>query len=124
MLRCGLAAAMMLATTALADEEKKGEKIDFTKLIGKWEPAEKKDQVVLVIEFAAKDKVSVSVTALGKTDTIEGTYKTQGNRLDIILKIGDQEQKESLRVSRLTDEEFVAEDSKGKTETLKRKKAR
>ena len=34
----------------------------------------------------------------------------------------DKEQKETLTVKKLTDEELVTTDSKGKDETLKRKK--
>ena len=42
--------------------------------------------------------------------------------MSLALAFGGQEQKETLTVLKLTDEELSTEDSKGKKETLKRVK--
>jgi uncharacterized protein (TIGR03066 family) len=107
------------ATTGVRaqEKEKDKDKIDLKKLMGKWEPKEGK----VLIEFADKGKLVLSVDANGKGQKFEGTYKLDGNRLEIDILI-DKQQKETLTVKKLTDDELVTTDSKGKEETLKRKK--
>jgi uncharacterized protein (TIGR03066 family) len=94
------------------------DKIDPKKLLGKWEPKDSK----VVIEFAEKGKLTLSQDGDGKSQKFDGTYKLDGNRLEIAIVILEKEQKETLTVKKLTDEELVTTDSKGKEETLKRKK--
>jgi uncharacterized protein (TIGR03066 family) len=117
-MRTLIGAVMILAFagfTAAAAQDKEKDKIDPKKLLGKWEPKEGK----VVIEFADKGKLTVD--AGGKDQKFEGTYKLDGNRLEIAIMVFEKEQKETLTVKKLTDEELVTE-SKGKEETLKRKK--
>ena len=104
--------------TTASGQDKEKDKIDGKKLMGKWEPKEGK----VVIEFADKGKLTLSVDADGKAQKFDGSYKLDGNRLEIAIMILDKEQKETLTVKKLTDEELVTTDSKGKDETLKRKK--
>ena len=117
-MRTLVGAAMILAFAGFngaAGQDK--EKIDPKKLIGKWEPKEGR----VVIEFADKGKLTLSVDADGKSQKFDGTYKLDGNRLEIVIMI-EKEQKETLTIKKLTDDELVTTDSKGKEETLKRKK--
>src|SRR6185503_7444616 len=97
-------------------------KIDAKKLLGKWQPGEAKKGENVVIEFAKDGKLSISADADGKDIKIPGTYKLESNKLTLALAFGGQEQKETLTVLKLTDEELSTEDSKGKKETLKRVK--
>jgi uncharacterized protein (TIGR03066 family) len=113
---------LFLLTAGLAADDKKDEKIDAKKLLGKWQPAEAKKAENLIIEFAKDGKLSVSAEAEGKDTRIPGSYKLDGNKLTLALVLGSQEQKETLTVLKLTDEELSTEDSKGKKETLKRVK--
>jgi uncharacterized protein (TIGR03066 family) len=99
-------------------QDKDKDKVELKKLMGKWEPKEGR----VVIEFADKGKLSLSVDTDGKSQKFDGTYKLDGNRLEIAIVILEKEQKETLTVKKLTDEELVTTDSKGKEETLKRKK--
>jgi uncharacterized protein (TIGR03066 family) len=115
----GCAAVLVLACAAAA-QEKKDEKFDAKKLIGKWETGDKKSTVV--IEFAAEGKMTLTAGEPGKEIKAEGTYKLDGDKLDVSLKFMGEEQKEKLTIKKLTDTELVTEDSKGKSETLKRKK--
>jgi uncharacterized protein (TIGR03066 family) len=107
---CGLAAA--------------DDQVDLSKLIGKWELTEAKKGQALTLEFAANKKISVTVGHPGEEVKIEGTYEVseKTNKLSVALKVSDQDIKEALTIKRLTDDELVTEDSKGKTGTMKRKK--
>jgi uncharacterized protein (TIGR03066 family) len=118
-LGCGLA-AMLMVSAGLSADDKKDEKIDAKKLLGKWEPADNKKDTKLVIEFAKDGKMTISADANGKDIKIDGTYKLDGKKLSIALSFGGQEQKETLTILKLTDDELSTEDSKGKKESMKR----
>jgi uncharacterized protein (TIGR03066 family) len=104
--------------TSAAGQDKDKDKVDIKKLLGKWEPKDAK----IVIEFADKGKMLIVFEEGGKNEKIEGTYKVDGNKLDIAMSFLGKEQKETLTVKKLTDDELVTVDSKNKEETLKRKK--
>jgi uncharacterized protein (TIGR03066 family) len=97
------------------------EKLDPKKLLGKWEPVDSK-LTNLTLEFADKGKWTLTVEIMGKTEKAEGTYKLDGNKLEVTIAFAGQEQKEVLTVKKLTDTEFVTTDSKGKEEAFRRKK--
>jgi uncharacterized protein (TIGR03066 family) len=115
----GCVAVLVLAGFAGAADDK----IDAKKLIGKWEPAKAdKDAPAFVLEFADKGKFSVSFTVDGKPMKVEGTYKVDGNKVEVTMTFNGKEVKETHTVTKLTDDEMVSKDSKGKEETLKRVK--
>jgi uncharacterized protein (TIGR03066 family) len=97
------------------------EKLDPKKLLGKWEPVDSK-LTNLTLEFADKGKWTLTVEIMGKMEKAEGTYKLDGNKLEVTIAFAGQEQKEVLTVKKLTDTEFVTTDSKGKDEAFRRKK--
>lgn len=106
---CGLAAAQ--------------DPVDAAKLIGKWELVEGKKGQSLVLEFLAGSKINVLVVEAGKEVKLEGSYKVyENNKMDVTLKYMSDEIKESLVIKKLTADELITEDSKGKSETMKRKK--
>ena len=107
-----------IVSAAGQGKEKDKDKVDLKKLMGKWEPKDGK----IVIEFADKGKLVMTVDFGGKSEKIDGSYKLDGNKLDVIINFMGKEQKETLTVKSLTDAELVTTDSKGKDETLKRKK--
>ena len=107
-----------IVSAAGQGKDKDKDKVDLKKLMGKWEPKDGK----IVIEFADKGKLVMTVDFGGKSEKIDGTYKLDGNKLDVIINFMGKEQKETLTVKSLTDAELVTTDSKGKDETLKRKK--
>lgn len=117
---CAVAVLAFAGITTAADD-----KIDAKKLLGKWEPANpKKEEPKIVVEYAEKGKLTVHVTIGDKTEKIEGTYKVDGNKIDISLAFGGKDIKETLTVLKLTDDEAVTKDSKGKEETMKKVKAK
>lgn len=115
-LGCALVALMACGATA-ADE-----KIDAKKLVGKWEPKEKKENGSFVIEFKKDGKVTL--TASGKDFKGDGTYKLDGNKLDLTMKFGDMDRKMTRTISKLTDTELVSSDEQGKEDTLVRIKGK
>lgn len=130
----GIAAALGLAFGAEADDkkdekkdEKKVEKIDGTKLIGKWEPKDPKKGEEFVMDFAKDGKLSITGTLDGKLQTFGGTYKLDGDKLYFEVKVKnadgkEEEIKETITLTKLTDEELEGKDKEGKTEVLKRAK--
>ena len=121
-MRTLMGAVVILAFAGFAGaarQDKDKDKVDLKKLMGKWEP---KDQGV-IIEFADKGKLIISIDGGGKSEKIEGTYKAiEGNKLEVVIAFGGKEQKETLTVKKLTDDELITADGKGKEETLKKKK--
>jgi uncharacterized protein (TIGR03066 family) len=118
-----LGAVVILAFAGFAGaagqgKDKDKDTVDLKKLMGKWEPKEGK----ITIEFADKGKMVVALDSNGKSEKFEGTYKVTGNKLEIAVTIMGKEQKESLTVKKLTDDELVTVDSKNMEDTLKKKK--
>ncbi len=103
---------------AQKEKDKEKDKFDAKKLVGKWEPADAK--IPITIEFTDKGKMILAVEFNGKSEKVEGTYKLASDKLEMVLTADGKEQKETLTLSKLTDDELVGKDSKGKAETLKR----
>ena len=93
------------------------EKIDAKLLVGKWVPKykEKKD---FVVEFTKDGKVNLNG---GPAFKAEGTYKLDGNKLSLKMKIGDEEKSQTRTITKLTTTELVSRDEeKGREDTLVR----
>jgi uncharacterized protein (TIGR03066 family) len=73
------------------------------------------------VEFTKDGKLKLAVKDGDKTMTIEGTYKIEGQAFKSILKLGDKEHTETIKVPSLTDKELVLLDEQGKKDTFKRK---
>lgn len=115
MLGCTLAVMLVCVGVSAKDE-----KIDAKKLVGKWEPKEKKGGGSAVIEFTKDGKVMITITSKGKEVKFDGTYKVEGDKVKTTMKFGDKEQTDTQTISKLTDTELVSKDEKGKEETLVR----
>jgi uncharacterized protein (TIGR03066 family) len=108
----------MACSLAAADEQ-----IDFKMLLGKWELAEAKKGQAMSLEFAADSKITALIGDPGKEVKVEGTYRPiENNKLDVSLKHMGEDFKETLIIRKLTDDELVTEDSKGKSEMFRKKK--
>jgi uncharacterized protein (TIGR03066 family) len=117
----GCTAVLVLACAATAVAQPK---IDAKKLVGKWEPVPDKDKKEklsgLLIVFTDDGKVTMAVA--GAESRAQGIYELKADKLAVTLKVGDREEKDTLTVKKLTDDELVTEDSKGRAETLRRKR--
>jgi uncharacterized protein (TIGR03066 family) len=115
----GLIGAAVVVALAGFTSAAAQEKIDGNKLVGRWEPTLLPGSLV-VLEFTAKGTVTLTVDKGGKTSKAEGTYKLDGNTLDLALKLDGKEQKETITISKLTDDEWVGKDAKGKEESFRK----
>lgn len=111
----------VLAVLFLAGGLSADEKIDAKKLIGKWEKTG--DGPGFVIEFKDGGKIVVEPNEK-KGEKFEGTYKVDGNKLEMAVKVGEGEHKMVRTISKLTDDELTSKDEGGKEDTIKRVKAK
>ena len=122
-----LVAAGLLAfgVAAAGAQEKKGDekKSNAEKIVGTWEVT--KGETVpdgSTVEFTKDGKLKMSIKLGDKTETIEGTYKVDGDNLKVTLKgPGGKNQEETMKIKSLTDKEFVTVDDEKKTDTFKKK---
>jgi uncharacterized protein (TIGR03066 family) len=119
LLSCALA---LVICSGVSAEDKKNEKIDAKKLVGKWEPKEKKKGTAFVVEFTKDGKVTFAGTENGKEVQAEGTYKVDGDKLTLVLKVGEMERTMIRTVSKLTDAELVSREGDRTEDTLVRVK--
>ncbi|VTT97172.1 unnamed protein product [Gemmataceae bacterium] len=118
-MRALVAAVVVLSFAGLTTaEDKKDGKLDAKLLIGKWSPADEKAPVV--VEFTDKGKMTLTIDIGGKSEKVEGTYKLDGDKLEMVMSFGGKEMKETVTISKLTAEEMVGKDSKGKEEKFKK----
>ncbi len=118
-MRTLIGAMMVLGLATFADAQQK-DKFDIKKLVGKWEPADGKTP--LTVEFTDKGKLILSIDLGGKSEKVEGTYKLSDEKLEMTMTVEGKEQKETVTLSKLTDDEMVGKDSKGKEESFKKVK--
>jgi uncharacterized protein (TIGR03066 family) len=122
-MRTALAAVAFLVLagfTTAADD-----KVDAKKLIGKWEPAKADPKTPkMVLDIQEKGKFVLEVALGDKTEKVPGTYKIDGNKIEIEMTFNGKTEKETLTVLKLTDTELTTKDSKGKEDTLKKVKAK
>src|SRR5262245_9817887 len=102
-MRAVIGAVVVLALAGFAAGQDK-DKGDAKKRVGKWEPKEKDPKTAYVMEFTDKGKLVMTADNGGK---VEGTYKVDGNKMEVVVSIGGKEQKETLTIKKLTDDELV-----------------
>jgi uncharacterized protein (TIGR03066 family) len=115
-LLAGAMAAMFTLVAGAGADDKKTDKIDGKKLVGKWEPSEAKADPKIVIEFTKDGKLNFLA---GKDVKYAGTYKLDGNKLSFTIKAGENEVTKMVTVLKLTDDIMEAEGEMGK-KTMKR----
>ncbi len=92
------------------------DKPDYAKLIiGKWEVA-KADPgtapVGSIIEFLKDGKIKGSLKIGDKTDTFEGMYTLDGDKLK--LKVDDDKEKDAVTIVKISETELNIKDKDGK----------
>jgi uncharacterized protein (TIGR03066 family) len=112
--------ACLFAAGARAEE-----KVDYAKkLLGKWEVT-KADEGTLptgsIIEFAKEGVIKVTIK-MGDSDmALDGKYTVEGDKFTVIFKIGDDEHKNTITITKMTDKECTTKDKDGKVVECKRK---
>jgi uncharacterized protein (TIGR03066 family) len=115
----GVGLILVLACGATAADDK----IDGKKLIGKWEPKDKKKGESMTMEFTKDGKLIVVGEMGGKELKIDGTYKLDGEKLSFKIKFMDVEIEETVTLTKLTDDEMEGKNKDGKSETFRKVKA-
>ena len=118
---CQLLVSVLLLVPATSLVE---DKIDGKLLLGKWEPEKVPDGAdKVVVEYLKDGKLTVDVEAQGQKLKFEGTYKLDGDKLNVKLDINGTEQNQTRKVTKLTDKEMVTNDEE-KSEERKYKKVK
>ncbi|MFO0825678.1 MAG: TIGR03066 family protein [Gemmataceae bacterium] len=98
-------------------QDKQDEKIDAKKLLGQWQVMPDK----AVVTFGENGKLTIN-PGTDTSKTIDGTYKIEGNKIQVVVGAPGNDKKETLTVVKLTDEELVTKDTKGKEDKFVRLK--
>ena len=78
----------------------------------------------MVLEFMKDGKARFTFTRDGKAAAADGVYKVVGNKVEMTMRLGDQEEKSARTVTKLTDTELVTTDDKGMERIFLRMKAK
>ena len=102
------------------------EKTDNAKMIvGVWEVT-KTDEggppAGATIEFTKDGKLKIAAKMGDQEFKIDGTYKVEGDKFTIMLKMGDNEHSDTITIKKITKTEMSTTDKDGKVVELKRKK--
>jgi uncharacterized protein (TIGR03066 family) len=119
---CAAIAVVCLVGAGVRAEDK----ADNAKLIvGKWELTKVEEGGLpkgTVIEFTKDGKVKVTAKMDDKDNVFEGTYKVEGDKLNVTMKIGDDEHKQTITLLKLTDTAMHTKNMEGKMSELTKKK--
>ena len=113
----GIGLLVMMGAATAADD-----KIDAKKLVGKWEINDTKAEVKGTVDFTKDGKLKYVVDVKGMEIKMDGTYKIDGNKIEIKVKFMDNEMTKNVTVKKLTDSELTVENETGEEKTLKRVK--
>jgi|SRR4051812_35893745 len=128
LLRVGLAALLTagLAAGLRADDKKAEGKTDdyAAKAVGLWEVSKGESlPAASTLELTKDGRLTLVVKRGGQPLRVEGTYKVKGDAMTVKMKGPDGgEHEETMKITKLTDDELVTLDDQKKTDTFKRKK--
>jgi uncharacterized protein (TIGR03066 family) len=126
--------AAVLAAGASADDKKDTKDKDKDKdkvtnvkdkIVGVWELQAKGIPTAPTMEFTKDGKILMTVKMADREIKVEGTYKVDGDKLMTALKPpmgGANEFKQTLTVTKLTDNELDVKDDKGMVTHFTKKK--
>lgn len=118
-----MGAVTVLFCAPVFADDKKADKIDAAKIVGKWENKNKKENVK--IEFAKDGTVTFTYKDGGKELNVSQKYKVEGDKLVLIEEVFGEKVTITTIITKLTDTELVTKDEKsGKEETLVRIKGK
>jgi uncharacterized protein (TIGR03066 family) len=101
------------------------DKADNAKLlVGKWEVTRADPGTVPVggvIEFTKDGKLKVAFKRDGKDETRGGTYTVEKDTINLVTKRDDQERKQEITITKISDKVMSLKGQDGKTLDLKKK---
>jgi len=108
--------ALGLFSGSVGADEKK-DKPDFEKaILGKWEITKSGDSEVIgfIVEFAKEGKLKITPKSESSEKPLDGTYKIEGDKLHLTLKVdGKDEKKPPLKIKKIDEKVMVWETDKG-----------
>jgi uncharacterized protein (TIGR03066 family) len=118
-----VAFAIAFVSGASADDKK----VDPAKLVGKWELTKSESGNApkgAIVEFMKDNKLTITVDFNGKSLTLNGTYKVDGDKLTVTIKPpdGGKEDSDTDTIKSLTDDKIVLIDKDKKETELTKKK--
>jgi uncharacterized protein (TIGR03066 family) len=115
------AIACLLCLTVQADEKK-----DIAKMVvGKWEASKTDEGTIPVgtkVEFTKDGKMSVKGKQGEQVLDMTGTYKVDGDKIEMTLKNGDMEFTHSITVTKITKDMMETKNDNGQVVELKKAK--
>jgi uncharacterized protein (TIGR03066 family) len=101
----------IVGTQARADD-----KIDKSKLTATWKLVKSDEEAPkgATAEFTKDGKLIVQFEMDGQQQKLEGSYTLEGNKITAIIKKGENEDKDVLTITTLTDDKLVIENKNGK----------
>jgi len=119
-LAASLAVVGLIGTGARADEK------DYAKqIVGKWEVTKADENTIpkgAIVEFTKDGKFKALEKDGDKEVMFEGTYKVEGDKFVVTIKIGDDSHSNTVTITKMTDDEMHTKDKDGKVVEVKRKK--
>ena len=114
-----LAVACLIGPAARADDKDYAKKI-----VGKWEVTKADEGTIpkgAIVEFTKDGKIHIFEKAGDKEMMFGGTYKLDGDKFMVTIKIGDDEHSNTITITKMTDTEMHTKNEEGKVVELTKK---
>ncbi|HEV3143596.1 MAG TPA: lipocalin family protein [Gemmataceae bacterium] len=120
----GYLLAVVSALGLLSSLARAEDKIDKAKLHAVWKLVKSDEDAPkgATAEFTKDGKLIIQFEQDGKQEKLEGTYTLEGSKLTVVLKKGDNEDKDMLTITTLTDSKLVVENKDGKKHEFEKEK--
>jgi uncharacterized protein (TIGR03066 family) len=95
------------------------------KIVGKWEVTKADDGTIptgAIVEFTKDGKFKALEKDGDKDVMFDGTYKLEGDKFVITIKLGEESHSNTITITKLTDAEMHTKDKDGKVVEVKKKK--
>jgi uncharacterized protein (TIGR03066 family) len=94
-----------------------GKKSNADLIVGTWEAVKGEMPPGTTVEFTKDGKMKANIKVGDKTMSMEGTYKVEGDKLTTSM----EGKSDTDTIKTLNDTTLIIEDSKGKTNEMKKK---
>ena len=95
--------------------------VDAKKIVGVWERVKGNLPPGSTLEFNKDGTFKMSIPIKDKILNPTGTYKVDGNKLEVLMRFGGKENRETMTIESLSDTTLITVDEKGKKDEFKRK---